>query len=468
MVDFTFASATLLAAMTAGSAPTVTSGWNGVLGTVDLAKPQDYTGEKGKICVSDAGAFQLRETLAYYAYICAGSPTAVADFEGGINDAFAGEYFPLAAEIIARYRIYAMFNHAGTTPAFRATDRAKWPLKPADLPNAAALNDKAGLVADEVYALFTANEASEAPIGEMGRMVLLGILAGAIHRKNHEGHSWFTAEMSNPRSQTAKYCAIAGQHKKAFMDYQKARGHEGPHHLADATIDAFALVIGQVQDKVIPSTIDEAITYNGEPIRGRNLKDLFFLGEATKGRYPPGILGAGAIITGMELCMAVLTDIGTKVKLSGHEMIATNASKLSAAVKKIKVSHEKILELAAVVGPSLAWVWGYAETAKIADEADYIALANHAKRHIAQRASGVSCAKAMKRVTPHRQAMEGVIVSSLAALADMLAAAGSFNLAARGQPDMPLVSTMVAIDTTKMAATVGTQRSPDVFYDASD
>jgi hypothetical protein len=278
--------------------------------------------------------------------------------------------------------------------------------------------------------------------------------------------------MSQPTSPTSKICGIAGADKKKFSEYMKRRGHDGDHHLSDSCIDKFAMVIGQVVDALVDSTLAGATTYCGEAVAGKNLKNIFFVGEATKNRYPPGVLGSGAIITGLALMSATVGDINTRAKIAGCGGLGANIGELDNAIKTKVLTHERMIKLTSDMGPSLAWVWGYASTAKLAEEANYVALAAHAKRYQAMTAAGKSCAQAMKRVTPHAQAMEASIANAIGAFATAVAAAASVNLGPASGPDMPLCSTLTAIDISKITAAVGkpgnTGGAGEVYYDADE
>jgi len=462
MSTYNLAAAALTAAVTAATASGVGNDWNGLLGTVDLAKPLDYTSDEGKICFDASNVYQLGNTLAYLAYVCADKPADDTAFQTAMGDGFTARYWPLAAEAIARYRIYRLFHLANLTPEFRAVDKAAWPA------GSTEVVDLASRVGAEVYAIATGDIQAEVSIAGYGRHVLMSIVAVAMHRKQFEGHSWFTDAMSQASSPTMKICGIAGMGKQKFVAYMKARGHDGNHHLSDSCIHKFAMVIGQVSDAPVPDTVAKSVLYCNEQVTGRNLKELFYTGEATKNRYPPGVLGSGALITGMALMVAVVGDINMKVKVDGCSDLGGNIGELDRSIKAKALSHEKIIELSSDMGPSLAWVWGYAEAAKIAEESTYVSLAAHANRYQAMNAAGKACAKAMKRVTPHSKAMEAAIASAIASFAGAVAAAARVNVAPAGAPSMPLCSNLVKIDLSKITATVGVAAAgaPQVFYDA--
>jgi hypothetical protein len=444
----------LKAALASGKpAPPIASDWNGSLGTVDLAKPTDYTGDQGKIVVSN-GAFDLGETLMYHMWVIQGKPDAAADATQDHITRFTG----IAREMIARYRVYAIFHHAGSGPVFRASDT----LSKSPVPSAALKTKEV----QELANILTTTGAYEEAIAAAGQMVLYSIVANAIHREQNDGHSWFSDEMNNPRSPTAKTIGVAGRLKTTFADYMAKRGHDGNHHLTDDTLAAYAKVLTG-EDALMTVVSSSAKMYNGVDIRGMPVAKIFDLGESVKGRYPAGKLGKAAIVIGLGMFKAMVSHLCNRVKIDGVSGLADNATNLSEKVSKNTYPHAVLLAVGQSMGPAFALTYGFLTKAGVLGPEQYRAFANHAKRYPAELASGESMAIALKRTAVHKEAIAGSIIGALAAIARALEnAAATKVVAIAGAAAVPIMTDIVKVDTSAITAEVGTTGGGAMWFDA--
>jgi hypothetical protein len=444
-------------AINAGVTGHIDGGWNGSVGNVNLAKPRDYTGDFGKICATQNN-FNMPETLCYLLWVIQGKPArAVALTQEHINTAV-----PHYRRMIARYRIYKIFKDAGVDFVYRQSD-----LIGTDYTGAAA---KPGNATRELYTLLTAEGVMEEKLAEQGRMVLLSLVANAIHREQHADHSWFTDEMKNPRSPTTKILTIAGADKDKFKTYMEECGHDGNHHLDFVTISTLAKVLARTATRVMPDVADYMV--GGDNLKGKELGAYFDLGEANKERFPAGILGKAALLVAVQMIEAMITNLASRVKMEGIAGITVNAARLGDRISSTALVHKVILELGRCLGPLISLVYGFCTKARILDENEYKAFENHAKRYPAKLAVGRSLATSLARTTPHQEAITGAVISALSSINEGLMAAAATKVDVGGRA-VDLLANKVPVDTARIKAEVGKvggggPAGGTMFYDAEE
>jgi hypothetical protein len=449
--------ATAAARPAATEAPAVAADWNGTLGKVDLAKPSDYTGDFGKL-ITVRDNLSLADTLEYYMWLCQDKPKV----DTPVTQDHLDRFIPFAREIIARYRIYKIFHHAGKAPTFRKSDT----LDVGFCPVVAKKNREVR----EIVAMLTTEGAMEDEIAKVGRNILYSFPANGIHREQHDLHNWFTEEMKNPRSPTSKALGVAGRNKEEFRVFMEGRGHDGNHHLPDEMLDAYSKVICQVDtDLEIPA--GTSIMYGGRDIAGMKVYKIFDLGESVKGRYPAGILGKAAIIIGLSMFQAMISHLATRVKIVGIKPILINVTRLTERVKDASFPHKVLLRLGTTLGPQFAVTYGFLLHSNILEEEDYKAFSNHASRYPAEMASGKSLASALKRAAPHREAITGAIVTALTSMAESLTTAAAIDTGAGGGAAVaPVLTNLEKVKLDDIVAEVGkvdsTPSGATMFYDA--
>jgi len=437
------------------------SDWNGSIGAVDLAKPVDYTNDWGKLIRmdTDPNNWSLRGTLAYYIWLAQEKHIV------GVND----DVIPLTAEqitkivpyariLIARYRVYRLAGNADLAFAYRAAD-----MRPA---NHVPVRSQHNIAADHLYMALTAAGDMEALIADAARMVMFQAIANGIHREQNDGHEWFSTAMTNATSPTSKTLGVAGRDKERFKTHMAVHGHNSGHHLAGRSLDMLAKMLAGTD----LSTFSRPTNYRAEDVNGLVFHTVVNLGASSRGRYPAGVLGKAAMITGLAYAEAMVNALSAKALLSGHAPIAKNLSTMVSVVRTTNYSHEQILLISNRLGPTLAFVYGFCDESGMLDEGDCVAYMNHSKRHIAEKASGKSLAKTFARATPHAQAVQGAIIAALVKLSDTIAGVASINIGTLTLP-VYVSSNLDTVDNSKIGAIVGKRpvlAAADTFYESNN
>lgn len=394
--------ATVTAAVAAATAsPAIPGPYNGSLGLVDMAKPVDYTTDYGKVVLTNNN-YSLRGTMKYYIYLAQGKPAAAT----AVTQEHLDVAVPWLRKAIARERIYTVLHRAKVPISFRAND-----VVPAVTVAQGGTEDR---VVDELYRILTNGELMDAKIAKEGRDILLSIIANAIHRKQNNGHSWFTRSMSDPSSLTAKACAVAAENSHEFAAFMRSYGHDINHHLTDDALHEIAMVlVGKDSNAYVvqAATTAAANMYAGADITGKRPSEIFKLPDSCGDRYPPGELGKAAMIVGLSFMEAMLADITGKAKVTGDQSIRTNIGILLAHVKSDNVGRTSVKAIEAFMGPALAFGHGYAQEAGIISTGQYKAFDSHAARYAGDDARGKALAILMKSVAPHPEAVAASVTA---------------------------------------------------------
>jgi len=447
--------ATHTAARTLGDA--APSDWNGDIGNVDLAKPVDYTTDWGKLIKTAKGAahFSLRATIIYYIWLAQDKPLVTTGNDlPPITTEQITKVVPYVRLLIARYRVYRLVAATNMAFTYREADM----LATTTVPTTSRHVDAASYL---YQTLIVAGE-MENLIADSGRMVMMQIVANAIHREQNEGHEWFTTDMGNASSPTAKALGVAGRDKARFKTHMATHGHDNGHHLSSITLDTVARLLCASTSATFPN----GIRYMGVDLRAQEFSTVVDLGSAARHRYPAGVLGKSAMITGLAFAEAMIVHISSKALLVGHGPIAANLSAVLSAVRTANYSHDKVLEISNKLGPVLAFVYGFCEKAGIVEESSCLALANHAKRHLAEMASGASLASTFAKAIPHQQAVQGAIVAALVNLSGTVAAAADIDVGTAASP-LAVATGMVTVTSAQINVTVGTRtaaQTTEAFY----
>jgi len=446
--------------ITAGTPATAApSDWNGSIGAVDLAKPVDYTTEWGKLIKmdNDPTHWSLRATLVYYIWLAQDKHiVAAGNALLPLTPEQITKIVPYARILIGRYRVYRLATNADLDFTYRAAD-----LLPAtEIP----LTSQHTLAADHIYQALVATGDMEALIADAARMVMFQVIANAIHREQNDGHEWFGTAMTNSTSPTSKTLGVAGRDKEKFKTHMSTHGHDSGHHLADLTLDGLAKMLAGTSGAIF----SHATMYRGEDVNGSSFNTVVNLGASAKGRYPAGVLGKAAMITGLSYAEAMVTTLSSKALLSGHAPIAKNISTMVSTVRNTNYNHEQILTISNRLGPTLSFVYGFCEESGMLQEGDTTAYASHSKRHIAEKASGTSLAMTFARATPHAQAVQGAIIAALVKLSDTIAGVAGINIGTVAAP-IYVSGNMDAVDNSKIGAQVGkrpklAEEEGDTFY----
>lgn len=407
----------------------IPNGYNGELGEVDLSMPGDFVGAVGKIVMTAANQYDLHSNLKYQLWVTQGCPVQAADAAVADDMAVTEEHFraywPRFCNVVNRYKVYSVLHEAGHAPAFRQND----------VVNAIANRPQADEFVAKLYRHMTQSVAVQLTVAQSACHLLHSFVANSIHRKQNADHSWFTNATMNSNSLTGKTLSVAGIDRDAFRDYMLIHGHDANHHLTSQSIEDIAGVLtGHIVAQVPLAQPGAApVNYGGRNIRGQNVHDVFTLSQAAKDRWPPADLGKAALLVGLDMIGAMITDMATKVKLTNAAVMATKAADIAVTLRRHEVTRAQFTAAEAAMGDMLAFTCGYVLKARLIEEGSYPAFESHANRYPAGKARGMSVASAVKLCRAHDEAVAGAIVSALGALGTALdATGGSVALPAPG------------------------------------
>lgn len=408
---------------------------NGTLLDIDMSKPQDFTGVWGKVVIDDGG-FSLRGTIVYRLWCAQGCPAE--------RTAVTLDHLRLAADYaindMARWQIYKILSDSGVELNFRPSDTVTNVLFTPEM----IIHLRPS--ADRFHQTINESEQGRARVAEAGYKILLSLYANAIHRCHCNGHNWFTADQSKPRTHTRRCLAVAGPDIEAFSVYMEKHGHEANHHLTDACLENICDVIAGMTVMHYP---DDDTSYGGREIGGMAVHEILRVTESATDRWPASQLGKSAMIVALDLITSMYTHMSTTLLITGADMVATAAAQLSSSMKSNTFTREMIRNASSIIANLVSLVFGYCVHANLVEDERYIALKRHAERNPAMVASGKALAIAVMRAVPNKNAVTAGVRSSVMTLASTISSMSGLT------NDADAIRIISTFDSTKVTTEAG-------------
>jgi len=393
--------ANLNAAITGGVvAANAPIGYNGNLGTISLHKPTDYVGIYGKI-VLNAGAtvLDVAATIKYIVWIAQGMP----DAQTPLTEEHMNAIVPRVVKLIARMKLYTLLSYANIAIDYRMSDTATI--------EAAGTGYVTDRTVNEMYHLLTESNEAQAKIAEQAHLIILSFFANAIHRKQNDEHSWFTDDTARRGTNTNRCCDVAGASKRAFVTWMAsdAQGHDSNHHMVSACLYRVCDILSGVTLVNFRAGGAAPVNYEGQDVGGMAVHSVVVVGEAATDRWPTGQLGKAGMIVGIDMTVAMITNICMRLKVSGVDLVTANGAALSNAIKDSQLERSVLTSLNSTLQSIISISKGYVVEAGIYEEDTHKAFDSHAGRLSGKVANGVSLAQAVAAATPHSEAVAGAV-----------------------------------------------------------
>jgi len=354
------------------------NGYNGHMTMIDMSKPIDSIARDAKLVLAQGGGICLTRSVAYCIWAAQGFPeVATAVTEEHLTNAMAQ-----IALVMARHTMLCMFHVAQIAIAVRSSDMlsvAKFDVIDGSL----ALKGVAKAVCDR----FADDETfAQAQMGE-SRYVILCLIANAIHRKQNEGHNWFTKNGNVKGTNTHRALAIGGEFVEGFARFMDRGGHDLWHFLTDKTLVDIADAVTGTTDKIVVG----AFTYNGANIVGHKISEVFEIGSAAMDRYPPGIMGKGAIMVGLMMLRAMIVYISMKVVIDDVGILI-NAIDVEAAIVAGIDDRKRLMDKKDKLQKTIVMAYGFftSDPANQGNATDNKAIASVASRDLSSKLMGAS------------------------------------------------------------------------------
>ena len=328
---------------------------NGTMGTIDLAKPVDHVGERGKVVITNT-VYTADLNGAYQLWRICGSPDAFAMPTASQLD----EWWPVYSAVYCRALLYGVAYYVGYLDTDRTTFVPTIPLqfRATDQFPADGIKDRKLWVrfVRKFHGKIVGNEATKHRLAESGPDLLLSIVANAIHREQNSGHNWFTEKARDKRSVTGKTLPVAGASVDLFSNYMMTHGHDGNHHLSHESLAALASALCGAGVFVISR---DSVQYAGREVRGLTFREVFIVPESASDRYPPSVLGKAALIVGLDMMLAMFNDLTTKAKIPNIGILTGPIAAMATTVRTAAVDRERCRQIEASLGGTMAICYGY-------------------------------------------------------------------------------------------------------------
>jgi hypothetical protein len=389
---------------------------NGVVGSFSIANPVDTIDPKYKVCCSNGNAFNLRYTIAlalYYAVYPPGSSTAT---EVALTEAHVSNAMELIGIRITQQNFIALVKSCNDPPVLHA--------RVGDALTPAICNTMPGFTvmlhhADVVYKTLVDNPEVLAGILGNSDLVIMALVANALHRKQSDGHNWFSGQGASPGSASYRLLGIAGGKKAEFDKFMRSWGHDLWHFCPDEVIYKLAdMVCGNFLTGypwVVAANDGEnaVFEYAGRNVAGQEIQDVLKMPDSTTDRWPPGTLGVASVLKGLDAVSAMLVAISVKCSVKGAEELVSQVNSLRISIGDTQLTRSELSELRGHLGKTISIGYGFlkADSSYAVTAGNSPALEKFASNYPTELATGTALYKLLGGVDATQESSSGFVSS---------------------------------------------------------
>jgi len=349
--------------------------YNGTKSQIDLAGAQERVKERAKIFFDQRSEMDLACTMAYI--------LAVDHSKEPIAGALTSATLTKIGHVYVIYHILAAFAAANVRLRYRSSD----------IYYSNQYDDLAGEHAGD-YMEAAQNlwediqndpDVSDVMLSD-ARSVIHALVACAIHRKRHEGHSWKTQEASRVNSEGAKICMMATGFIPEFVAFMKGNGHDIWHFLDDDSINVMCDHLCGDND----NTIQERFIYAGSDRNGSTIHGVFKITQSASDRWPVGTLGIAGSIKGLEAMTMMINDICSKVPVDSSDSLIQAIEAAALVFKNQELTRAEVLAARVSIGGACSMAYGYVKASPVLEASlgSAEALESASKSHASNVATG--------------------------------------------------------------------------------
>jgi len=326
------------------------AGFNGHLTGVAVAAPADSIAQSQKLVVDAQSQVHIPATLALTLWHIQGQPAAAT----AITQAQADQLTERVANLLAQQVILSVYLNAGGEVELRSSDLVTLPRFHTILgPSANPLL----LFTDRLLGYLHNPDNSDqlASIMVNSRLVLLSIVANALHRRKLNGHNWLTEKTRAKGSETNRCVAVAGDARDAFTTFMERHGHDLNHYLEDDTLYGLTDALTGIAE-VLAGVGSEV---GGRDVEGVALSVVFPIGDAGVDRWPVGTLSLAGIMVGLSCVASMLNEMGSKVTLAFLPSMLQSLATIKATLSGEILQRPAVLALRVALGPIIGLAAGF-------------------------------------------------------------------------------------------------------------
>lgn len=379
-----------------GTAPWVNPGgsWNGSNGSIKLDQTVEHVKPENKLVLDKNDQMDLSSTLQWVLYKAQGSPNAALAVTAAHLDAAKARI----SDVVNQYELLSAYAHttmvsSGKAPeiSYRASDvisSTAFATLTAASPGLLALKDFADrmVASTEAMEKFTTG----------GEMTTTTAVFNALHRDQCDGHSCLTRSLRKEDTPTGKMTRVFGSKREVGIIYLERIGHDLWHSLTNDTLSGLVDAITGYESH----TVDNGYVIGGVTSDGTTTLDAMIgLGDAVIDRWPPGTVGLGALMVGLNMTKAMIAHMAFKICPAPG---SCTTSDIQIAIEEIQEyledsarTRDDILNAKQTLGGLICSAFGYCSKTKGLREMsdDHPAIAKMAEVQSAQKAVGVSLAE---------------------------------------------------------------------------
>lgn len=443
---------TLLPSVTGRAAPVA---MNGRAGNIDLSAPVSFVNDDNRIVLASNGVFCLGISMGYAIWVAQGRPTAATPVT--VDHIRAAS--PRLGQLIVQHDIMSamLVLDPPVELSLRSSDAVPKPIVRA----ATVMEDLNAVppilngvwnpciqAANMVFAKYTKDVEFATKLCPDGLLVTLMIIANALHRETCAGHNWLTAAARKRATPTARASMIAGPYRDALLDFadRNNTGHDLWHYLSDKTMRAMACALTGAVTHIIPNPF----TWSGEKYDDPNVDfaSIVSLPESATDRYPSGLAGKSALITGLTFMREMSATIALRTAGVSIEKVTGSVDMMMAIMDDGYFDRTIMLEMRTTLRSSIAIACGF-----VAYDRDgsnridaVVSLAKYVAEDVSSKVTGKALAEFVSSRDFNREGMAKMInsvMNSFVVACEGLAAAHLGKLTTKGQDAVNLTQAAI-------------------------
>lgn len=363
-------------------------GWNGTSGYVQLDHTTSYVKPANRIVMSPAGGMNLPNTLAYQMWEGSGNKNQAANaqsFEAAM---------PRIVATIATHELITGITHSrpvdpedgygsdftvdidGDEDLERAMQHPIVSYRSGDTISDAAFTEmlaedngdalQSYVTVAKKFLLYMSENVDEfASLVHVGEFIAITAIYNGLHRHATEGHSCYTDDLRKIGTTSNSLSRVFGAKQSEGLVFLEKWGHDVLHFLTDESLEMICNVMTghAVQNHLIKS----GTRFSGQISNGTlSVKDAICLTQSALDRWPPGNVGLGAIMVGLDVLAAMLSAMALKATAEEGSIgnVAISIEAIKDFLSSSRRNRDDIMEAKDALRSPICMAFGFIKTDK--------------------------------------------------------------------------------------------------------
>lgn len=455
---------------------TAPQGLNGRVGNVDLTAPVTFVDADNRIVMDNAGVFSLRFSMANALWVAQGHPPTATPVT---PDHIKAASFRIG-NLICQHDILVGLTQVNPpiNIVIRGSDSVPKVAAKAyvDLGDANATPPvpvgawiPCVFAADAIFHRYASDPEFAIKLCSNGLLVAIMAIANALHRELMAGHNWLTNLARKKGSQTARCALVGGAHKEPLLVFAETAhaGHDLWHWLTDVSIKQVACAL----NGAVRHTTPQGFMWSGtsHAVGNLELASVTDLPASCRDRYPIGLPGKSALVTGLSVVREMAATIGLRTEGVGIEKVTGSIELMLVIIDDAFFTRDMLLEFRTNLRTTIATAAGFVGHNRAgAERIEGIpSLFKYVSEDVSSKVVGAGLAEFVSSRDFNRDGMANMInsiMNGFATAVENLARAHESKLSANAQAVItPALISMAALPTTDSTLPANARERADIL-----